>query len=241
MCCCPQPPPPPHSTPASPRQVMTVFSATDYRETGGWVGGCRRQGRHSPGCRAVRLMAPSTVLALSCQGALQPCRRCLTPWRHHPPTHPAGNTGAVLVIAPSLAFEFVCFPPQRPAPAPGEAAAEVVEDAAPCGPDATVLQGVSSQFSSPPPMSPFAAQAAAAAAAAAVVAAAAAAPEAAPGPSPAAQAMQQVGAGQPGFRCCRLPVVHRCCTLAAPCPSSDERLPCRPCRPACRRWKRSSW
>ena len=115
---------------------------------------------------------------------------------HRPWPHPPGNTGAVLVIAPSLDFEFVCFPPSHPPP--GEAVAEVVEDAVPAVPPVAVRRGGVGLYNSPPPRSPFAAQAEAAAAAGAAAWAVAAAPEAVPGapPSPAAQAMQQVHGGQ---------------------------------------------
>lgn len=72
------------------------------------------------------------------------------PLRHLPPLpadyRDSGNTGAVLMIAPSLEFEFVCFPP---APRPDGALAAHATGAAAGQP------AEPGQFSSPQPAAPL--------------------------------------------------------------------------------------
>lgn len=121
-------------------EVMTVFSAT-----GGLL--CARNSTQG----LAWLVGTSRHRLLSCAAGIA-CMPCLLtpPVQPLPPVTPdyrdSGNTGAVLMIAPSLEFEFVCFPPARLAGSLGEAPAA----GASAGPPAE-----QEQFSSPQPAAPL--------------------------------------------------------------------------------------
>ena len=211
-------------------EVMTVFSASDYRESGGWVGrqgGCRRWvgSKAAGGCtrlRATQARRCAAAIAGQAVGVQQRRTRVRLPSGSRPspasrralcrpPVCLAGNTGAVLRIAASLDFEFVTFPALRASSEGGSvhgtATAPAAAAAAPPPPPPFGSPPKETASVTAPAMlpvrSPFAERGAAAAAAAAAGAGTSAPVEPAGVASPtrAAQALQQVRGHE--WYCCR--------------------------------------
>lgn len=201
---------------------------------------CRRRPLRDRHPRAGNLLHSAAAAGSPPARCAQPC--CTPLPAHLPPDYrESGNTGAVLVIAPSLDFEFVCFPPTprrdgsvAAAAAAGAAGAAGQAEAAEQQPEAPLPDGTG--VSLPPgPLapSPFAAQA---------EVPLGAAPARGDGGTPAAQTMQQarrlgavpcVGSGSQACTACWLPPARS--RLPPPAPTCAAS----PVAPACRKRRRS--